>query len=37
MQTSYISIFLLLFVLAPITKKGETKREMDLIISYNRF
>jgi hypothetical protein len=28
---------LLWLVLAPITKKGEIEREMDLIISYNQF
>jgi hypothetical protein len=28
---------LLWLVLASITKKGEIEREMDLIISYNRF
>jgi hypothetical protein len=29
--------FFALVVLASITKKGEIEREMDLIISYNRF
>jgi hypothetical protein len=39
LQTSYISTLHICFgqVLASITKKGEIEREMDLIISYNRF
>jgi hypothetical protein len=32
-----LPLYLLWFVLALITKKGEIYREMGLIISYNRF
>jgi hypothetical protein len=34
---TFFTLYLLWFVLASITKKGEIEREMDLIISYNRF
>jgi hypothetical protein len=34
---SFLTLYLLWFVLASITKKGEIEREMGLIISYNHF
>jgi hypothetical protein len=33
----FLTLYLLWFVLASITKKGEIERGMDLTISYNRF
>jgi hypothetical protein len=36
-QLHSYTLYLLWFVLASITKKGEIEREIDLIISYNRF